>query len=75
MFEQKEIGNPVHGRDLGHIDFAAYAKTVGAQGFRVSQVGELRAVVQAWLAVPGPTVLDVQVNPAEEAVKSEQGMA
>lgn len=74
-FEQKEIGNTVYGCERGHIDFAAYARAVGAQGFRASQVGELRAAVQAWLAAPGPAVLDVQVDPAEAAMKPEQLMA
>ncbi len=71
-FEQKEIGNPVYGCELGHIDFAAYAVAVGAQGFRASKIGDLHTAIQAWLAVSGPAVLDVQVDPAEEAMKPEQ---
>ena len=33
-FEQKEIGNPEYGCDLAPIDFVAFAKACGADGFR-----------------------------------------
>ncbi len=33
-FEQKEIGNPEYGCSLAPIDFVAFAKACGAEGFR-----------------------------------------
>jgi pyruvate dehydrogenase (quinone)/pyruvate decarboxylase len=33
-FEQKEIRNPEYGCDLAPIDFVAFAKACGADGFR-----------------------------------------
>jgi pyruvate dehydrogenase (quinone)/pyruvate decarboxylase len=66
MFEEKEVGDPVYGCKLGHIDFAAYAEAAGARGFRASKVSELRAVVAAWLAAPGPALLNVKVDPDVE---------
>jgi pyruvate dehydrogenase (quinone) len=66
-FEQRDIGNPEYGCALAHIDFAAFAEAVGAKGFRASTLPELQAALPAWLAAPGVAVLDVQVDPDEEA--------
>ena len=65
-FEQKEIGAEEYGCALGHIDFAAFAESVGAKGFRVTGVSDLRPAIEAWLKVPGPAVIDVMVDPSEE---------
>ena len=65
-FEQKEIGSQEYGCALGHIDFAAFAESVGAKGFRVTGIDDLHANMQAWLRATGPAVLDVSVDPAEE---------
>ncbi len=48
--EQREIGNPVFGCDLGHIDFAKYAEAVGARGFSASAPADLKPAMLAWLA-------------------------
>ena len=66
--EQKEMGFEEYGCRLGHMDFAAFAESVGAKGFRVSNLNELATTMQAWLAEPGPALLDVQTDP-EEAPK------
>jgi pyruvate dehydrogenase (quinone) len=34
-------------------------------GHRVARAGELEEAVEAWLAEPGPAVLDVKVNPMQ----------
>ncbi len=67
--EQREIDAPEYGCALGHIDFAAYARAAGAQGFRAASVGDLRPAVQAWLAAPGVALLDVQVDAEEESAR------
>jgi pyruvate dehydrogenase (quinone) len=66
-FEQRDIGNPEYGCTLAHIDFAAFAEAAGARGFRASTVQELQSAIPAWLAATGVAVLDVQVDPDEEA--------
>lgn len=71
-FEQREIGNPEYGCTLGHIDFAAFARSVGAQGFHASSVADLRPAIAAWLAAPGPAVLDVQVDAEEPTKKPDE---
>ena len=70
--EQREIGAPEYGCALGHIDFAAYARAVGAQGFHAASVAELRPAVQAWLAAPGAALLDVQVDAEEESARPDK---
>jgi pyruvate dehydrogenase (quinone) len=71
-FEQRMLGNPEFGCGLGHIDFAAVARAVGARGFEVRSPDALRAAMQAWLAEPGVALLDVQVDGEEEPKEPEK---
>ncbi len=71
-FEQRELGNPEYGTALGHIDFAMFAESVGAQGFRAASVADLKPTIQAWLSAPGVAVLDVQVDADEEATSPDK---
>jgi pyruvate dehydrogenase (quinone) len=71
-FEQRQLGNPEYGCELGHIDFAAYAQAVGAGGFRASTAGELHSAIRNWLDSSGPAVLDVQVDAEEPTKKPEE---
>ena len=71
-FEQREIGNPEYGTALGHIDFAMFAQSVGALGFRAASVSELKPAITAWLSAPGVAVLDVQVDAEEEATSPDK---
>ncbi len=64
-FEQRDIGNPEHGCALGHIDFAAYARAVGAAGFRCAAPGEIIPAIRAALAVRGPALIDAIVDADE----------
>ncbi len=70
--EQRELGNPEFGCSLSHIDFAAVADAFGAKGFRASRESELNPVIQSWLATPGVSVLDIQVDPDEETLTPEK---
>lgn len=65
VFEQKELGNPPYGCELGGIDFAQVAMACGAQGFRCAQPAELRPAIASWLRAPGAAVLEVRVDPDE----------
>lgn len=48
-FEQQEIGNPEYGCTLAPIDFVAFAKACGADGYRCERVEEIRPAIQAAL--------------------------
>ncbi len=66
-FEQRDIGNPEYGCALGHIDFAAYARAVGAAGFRCATPAEVVPAIRAALATPGPALIDAIVDAEEPA--------
>ena len=71
-FEQRGLGYPEYGVELGHIDFARVADAVGARGFRATTLGALAPAMKAWLAAPGVALLDVQVDPEEEATMPDK---
>ncbi len=66
-FEQRDIGYPEYGCALGHIDFAAYARAVGAAGFRCATPAEIGPAIRAALATPGPALIDAIVDADEPA--------
>jgi pyruvate dehydrogenase (quinone) len=51
--------------DLKNPNFARLAEAIGFQGWRVERNEDLEDVVQAFLAHPGPALLDVKVNRME----------
>jgi pyruvate dehydrogenase (quinone) len=51
--------------DLENPDFAKLAQVIGLQGWRVERNEDLEAAVIAFLAHPGPALLDVKVNRME----------
>ncbi|MFM0283001.1 thiamine pyrophosphate-binding protein [Paraburkholderia sediminicola] len=65
VFEQKELGNPPYGCELGGIDFAAIAAACGAEGSRCTQPAALKSSIEAVLRAPGPALLEIHVDPAE----------
>jgi pyruvate dehydrogenase (quinone) len=46
-------------------DYSAWARTCGAHGEKVTEPARLRDAVREFLAVDGPALLDVSVNPDE----------
>jgi pyruvate dehydrogenase (quinone) len=63
--EQKAAGlDPVY-TDLKNPDFGKVAEAMGLWGRSVSKAGELDEAIDAWLAQPGPALLDVKVNPMQ----------
>lgn len=68
MFEQGDMGNPAYGCELGHIDFAAYARAVGATGVSCATVADIRPAIRRALATPGPVVIDALVDAQEPAM-------
>jgi pyruvate dehydrogenase (quinone) len=72
LFEQQELGNPTYGCELSPIDFVAFAKACGADGFRCAHPTEVKTAVQATLRSPRTAVLEVLVDPHEKpALPSE----
>ena len=65
-FEQKELGNPEFGCDLSPIDFVAFAKACGAEGFRCGNHSDVRGSISAFLRSSHPAVLEVVVDPDEK---------
>jgi pyruvate dehydrogenase (quinone) len=67
--------------DLKNPDFAKLAEVIGLRGWRVERNEDLEAAVLAFLAHPGPALLDVKVNrfelvmPAKVEADEVLGMA
>jgi pyruvate dehydrogenase (quinone)/pyruvate decarboxylase len=66
LFEQKELGNPTYGCELAPIDFAAFAKACGADGFKCVHPSEVANAIRATLHSPRAAVLEVLVDPDEK---------
>ena len=63
--ENKAAGMEPLYTDLKNPNFGDVARAMGLWGRMVSKAGELEDAVQAWLAQPGPAVLDVKVKPMQ----------
>ena len=64
--EMEEAGLPAFkGTEFPNMDFAAFARACGAEGFTARKPGELAGALASLLAAPGPAILDVFVDPAE----------
>ncbi|MGI4814268.1 MAG: thiamine pyrophosphate-binding protein [Janthinobacterium lividum] len=72
VFEQKELGNPPYGCELGGIDFAQVATACGAAGSRCTQPRLLRSALASTFASPGAALLEVHVDPAEPITTPEK---
>jgi pyruvate dehydrogenase (quinone) len=59
------LGNPEYGVELHPIDFAAVAHACGGVGFTVEDPADCGRVVEEFLNVPGPAVLQAVVDPLE----------
>jgi pyruvate dehydrogenase (quinone) len=71
-FEQLELGNPEFGCTLSPIDFVAYAKACGADGFRCTRPEEVGPAIQEFLASPDPSILEAVVDANEPPLKPDQ---
>jgi pyruvate dehydrogenase (quinone) len=71
-FEQKEIGNPEFGCELAPIDFVAFAKACGAEGFRCEMPDDVRSAIQAALNSPGVAIVEAVVDPEEKPAKPNE---
>jgi pyruvate dehydrogenase (quinone)/pyruvate decarboxylase len=71
-FEQKEIGNPEYGCELAPIDFVAFAKACGADGYRCRRADELRPTIEAALNSPNAALVEVVVDANEKPEKPDE---
>jgi pyruvate dehydrogenase (quinone) len=71
-FEQEELGNPSYGCELAAIDFVAFAKSCGAEGFRCSTPSEVVDAVRATLHSPGVAVLEAIVDADEKPAMPDE---
>ncbi|MBV9828194.1 MAG: pyruvate oxidase [Alphaproteobacteria bacterium] len=72
MFEQREIGYQNYGCELSPIDFVAFAKACGADGFRCERPEEVRPAVQAALASPRAALVEAVVDANEKPTKPDE---
>jgi pyruvate dehydrogenase (quinone)/pyruvate oxidase len=59
------LGNPEFGNDLQPIDFAAIAQACGGTGFTAEDPADCGRMVEEFLNVPGPAILQAVVDPLE----------
>src|SRR6202161_3664033 len=71
-FEQMELGNPSFGCELSPIDFVAFARACGADGFRCEQPDEVRPAIQAALRSSRPALVEAVVDPEERRTDREE---
>ena len=69
------LGNPEYGVELYPIDFAAVAEACGARGFTVERPQDCAAMIERFLSVPGPAVLQAVVDPFEPPMPSKITLA
>jgi pyruvate dehydrogenase (quinone)/pyruvate decarboxylase len=71
-FEQREIGNPEYGCDLAPIDFVAFARACGADGFRCARPEEVRPAIQAALNSSNAALVEAVVDVNEKPAKPDE---
>lgn len=59
------LGNPEFGCDLHPIDFAAFARACGGQGFTIDDPATCGEILDEALAASGPTLIEAIVDPFE----------
>jgi pyruvate dehydrogenase (quinone) len=68
-FEQREIGNPEYGCALAPIDFTAFARACGADGYRCDRAEEVRSVIHSALNSPRAAIVEAVVDADEKPTK------
>jgi pyruvate dehydrogenase (quinone) len=72
MFEQKDLGNPVYGCDLGPIDFVKFAEACGAEGYRATKADEIVPALQAALQSNKVALVEAVVDPNEAPLRPDK---
>ncbi len=68
--EMETEGNPVGaGANFPNMDFAAFARACGAEGFTAREPASLIETVRRFLTAPGPAILHALTDPTEMPVE------
>src|SRR5262245_1077705 len=59
------LGNPEYGCELQPIDFAAFARACGAQGFTIEDPAQCGAILDQAFETSGPVLIEAVVDPFE----------
>lgn len=62
------LGNPEYGVELSDIDFSAFAKACGAEGYSVKTPEEAKEEIPKSLKTQSPAVIDIHVDPFEPPI-------
>jgi pyruvate dehydrogenase (quinone) len=68
-FEQEDIGNPEYGCALPPIDFVAFARACGADGFHCERPEEIRPAIHSALRSTRPALVEAVVDANEKPTK------
>jgi len=68
-FEQEDLKYPQFGCDLAPIDFVAFAKACGADGYRCVRPDEVRLAIESALRSSKPALVEAVVDPDEKPAK------
>src|SRR3982751_1204889 len=68
-FEQEELKYPQFGCDLAPIDFVAFAKACGAEGYRCARPEEVRPAIESTLRSSKAALVEAVVDPDEKPAK------
>jgi pyruvate dehydrogenase (quinone) len=71
-FEQMELGNPPFGCNLAPIDFVAFARACGADGYRCQRPEEIRPVIQSALRSTKPALVEAVVDANEKPADPDE---
>jgi len=71
-FEQREIGNPEYGCELAPIDFVAFARACGADGFRCARPEEIRPAIEAAFRSSKAALVEAIVDAEEKPAKPDE---
>jgi pyruvate dehydrogenase (quinone) len=71
-FEQMELGNPSCGCDLSPIDFVAFARACGADGYRCERPEEVRPAIQGARRSPRPALVEAVVDADEKPADPDE---
>ena len=71
-FEQAEIGNAEYGCDLPPIDFVAFARACGADGFHCERPDEIRPAIVSAFRSPRAAIVEAVVDADEKPTKPDE---
>lgn len=72
QFEQKDLGNPPFGCEIGPIDFVQFARACGADGFRCAAPNDIRPALEAALRSPKAALVEAVVDGNEPPQKPDK---